>query len=261
MKRNFIFAFASIGVLAGLLSCSKDNTSGRGTLQVHLTDAPANYDQVLIDVQDVQIQTSNGNSEGAWQSLSVNKGVYNLLDFRNGLDTLLGSIQLPAGSISQMRLVLGSNNQLKIGEHLYSLDTPSAQQSGLKFNINATITEGITYDLWIDFDASRSIVERGNGTYSLKPVIRTFTKATSGAIKGVVSPVAAKPYVFVVSASDTIGAIVDTTGKFILSGVPAGTYSVKFNPTDAYVAKSVDNVAVTLGNVTAMDTVFISKKQ
>ena len=63
-----------------------------------LTDAPADYDAVLIDIQDVQIHVSDNDAEGSWQSLIVNKGIYNLLDFRNGMDTLLGSIELPAGT-------------------------------------------------------------------------------------------------------------------------------------------------------------------
>lgn len=48
--------------------------------------------------------------------------------------------------------------------------------------------DGIEYKLWLDFDAGRSVVEIGNGNYILKPVIRIYSEATSGAIKGSVLP-------------------------------------------------------------------------
>jgi hypothetical protein len=45
------------------------------------------------------------------------------------------------------------------------------------------------YTVLLDFDANKSIVKQGNGTYSLKPVIRTIEQAISGAVKGKITPV------------------------------------------------------------------------
>ncbi len=258
MKKLSFFAGIAFAIIAGFSSCSKSNTNA--TLQVNLTDAPGDFEQVLIDVQDVQIHASSNESQGNWTSLDVKKGVYNLLDFRNGMDTMLASIELPAGNISQMRLILGSDNKVKVNGVLYDLQTPSAMQSGLKFNINAQLTEGITYKLLLDFDAGHSIVETGNGTYLLKPVIRTSNEATSGAIKGVVSPSQALPYIFTVAGSDTIGTIAADDGHFLLCGVPEGTYTVVFQPKSGYSETNVENVKVNLGEVTPMDTLFFSSK-
>ena len=74
------------------VSCSNDSDSDAmdqpATLTVNLIDAPGDYQEVNIDVQDVMISTE----DGGWESLAnVNAGVYNLLDFTNGLDTLLTS--------------------------------------------------------------------------------------------------------------------------------------------------------------------------
>lgn len=252
-----VFLGLVVIVMSMLISCSKDN--GNAVLQVRLTDAPADYDKVLIDIQDVQIHASTDESKGKWQSLDVVKGVYNLLDFRNGMDTLLGTIEMPAGKLSQMRLVLGSNNKIVKDGQEYSLDTPSAQQSGLKFNIHVELVEGITYRLWIDFDAARSVVNKGNGGHSLKPVIRPFTEATSGAIKGIVSPVDANPSVMAIANGDTIGALPGTDGKYLLRGLAAGSYKVVFEPAAGYTTKTVENITVTVGEVTDMGTVTFSK--
>jgi hypothetical protein len=252
MKKRLFLLLSAVSVL--LFACTKDGDQNV-TMKVHLTDAPGNYEQVLIDIQDLQIHVTGDGSENGWQSLPVQKGVYNLLNFRNGMDTLLATTTLPSGKISQMRLVLGSNNHVKKGGTLYNLETPSAQQSGLKFNINASLTEGITYELWIDFDAARSIVESGNNQFILKPVIRTFTKATSGAIKGVVSPSEALPVVKAISSEDTVTTIASEEGKFLLQGLDAGTWKVTFEPVEPYGSKTVPNISVTIGNVTQMDTV------
>ncbi len=256
MRKYFYFNVMVICALMLLAGCSKSENSGNAELQVMLTDAPAEYDAVLIDIQDVQIHVSENEAEGTWQSMDVNKGVYNLLDFRNGMDTLLAAVVLPAGKISQMRLVLGPNNQLVEGGETHDLATPSAQQSGLKFNIHATLTGGVVYKLWIDFDAARSIVNKGNGGYLLKPVIRTFTEAMSGAISGTVSPAEALPYIMAISATDTLGTYASDNGNFRIDGVPAGTWNVMFDPKDPFADTTVNGINVVNGSVTAMDTLF-----
>ena len=253
--KNLIFGLVVV-IMGLLISCSKDG--GNAVLQVRLTDAPADYDEVLIDIQDVQIHVSSDESKGSWQSLEVEKGVYNLLDFRNGMDTLLGTIELPAGKISQMRLVLGTNNKVVKDGQEYNLDTPSSQQSGLKFIINTELTEGVTYRLWIDFDAARSIINRGNALYSLKPVIRPFTEATSGAIKGVVSPVSAAPGISAIANGDTLGAVPGEDGKYLFRGLEAGSYKVVFETTADGPVKTIENVNVVVGEVTDMGTVNLS---
>ncbi|HEX2395404.1 MAG TPA: DUF4382 domain-containing protein [Bacteroidales bacterium] len=258
MKRNVLLSMLVVISLAILTGCNKSDSDGKSVLQVMLTDAPAEYDQVLIDIQDVQIHRSSDENDGEWISLDVNSGVYNLLDFRNGMDTLLATIELPAGEISQMRLVLGENNQLKIGEDLFDLMTPSGQQSGLKFNIHANLEGGFTYKLWIDFDAARSVVEKGNGEYSLKPVIRTFTEAVSGAISGVVSPAESLPHIMAVEGTDTLSTFAGADGNFMINGVKAGSWTVYFDPVDPFVGDTI-NVDVQNGIVTEMDTVYFSQ--
>lgn len=248
--RKILLGFAV--VMAGVFfSCSKDKNA---VLQVRLTDAPADYDKVLIDIRDVQIHASTDEKSGKWQSLNVEAGVYNLLDFRNGMDTLLASLELPAGKVSQMRLILGPNNKVVKNGTEYVLDAPSAQQSGLKFNIHADLTEGVTYRMWIDFDAARSIVRKGNGGYSLKPVIRPFTEATSGAIKGTIAPAGTKAAVMAIANGDTLGAIPAADGKFLIRGVAAGTWKVVVEPENLPV-KTLENVEVSVGKVTELGTV------
>lgn len=246
------FSILQIIAILMLFSCSDDTISDKTLFTVMLTDSPADYEEVLIDIQDVRINPSGINDEEAWISLeNVNKGIYNLLDFTNGLDILLAEQELTPGLITQMRLVLGNNNRVKKEGVYYDLDTPSAQQSGLKLNIHAELQAGIDYKIWIDFDAERSIIEKGNGTFSLKPVIRTYTEATNGAIKGKVDPVDAEPYIMVITTeNDTFGTYADTqTGEFLIGGLAAGTYRVELVPSTQYNPVIIEDIGVSEGQV------------
>ena len=239
-------------------SCSKEKNKSR--LSVYLTDAPAAYDALNIDIVSVEIKTSSDQGDDGWQELPVNAGIYNLLEFTNGMDTLLSSIELPAGKVSQLRLILGANNTIVVNgsSSPLPLATPSAQTSGLKFNIHADLVEGVEYKLWIDFDAARSVVVTGSTDYKLKPVIRTFTEATSGAIKGNVQPVAAQATVYAIAGLDSLSAIPDAlTGDYLIRGVPAGSWKVVADGNNGYVDQSIDNIAVSLGQVTVVDTITL----
>lgn len=258
LKRTYGLLFVSF--IFAMASCSNDNAVQTATLQVHLTDAPGDYQEVNIDIQDVQVQSGDTTgSDSGWKSLEVQKGVYNLLKFTNGLDTLLGTAVLPAGKVGQIRLILGDNNTVKVDDQSYKLTTPSAQHSGLKVLVNTTLSGGVTYKITLDFDAARSIVRTGNGKYILKPVIRSVVAAQSGAIKGAVTPVESTPVVYALMGVDTVASTSadQTTGKFMIGGLAAGSYTVTFAPKTGYKADTVKNVSVTVGSVTDLGTVQI----
>src|SRR5215203_1965455 len=127
MKKSLII------LLVPFILWSCDNHDGEtARLEVRLTDAPGDYEEVNVDIQGVEIHSEDGNPSQGWMSLEVRKGVYNLLEFTNGLDTLIASAELPAGKLSQIRFILGENNSLKVSGDVVPLKTPSGQESGLK---------------------------------------------------------------------------------------------------------------------------------
>jgi Domain of unknown function (DUF4382) len=244
-----------------LISCSKmqNSSSGKARLEVYLTDDPADYDQVVIDVKDVQINVSTDSSE-KWQSLStVKAGSYDLLRLVNDDDTLLGNSDIPTGTLHQMRLVLGSNNYVVVNGQNIPLQTPSAQQSGLKLNVQQKIASGILYTITLDFDAAKSIVKTGNDKYILKPVIRTVFNAVGGSIKGVVLPDTVTTAVYALQPPDTVAStFTASNGGYLLKGIPAGGYTLKFVPNDtAFKEETKTGITVTTGNVTIVDTVHL----
>ncbi|HSB92660.1 MAG TPA: DUF4382 domain-containing protein [Flavitalea sp.] len=251
-----VLVFLYLLVSVTIISCSRDTEPSTARLQVRLTDDPADYDKVNIDIRDVQINETGENDKG-WKSLAgVKPGVYNLLDLVNDKDTLLADAEIPSGRIHQIRLVLGENNSIEWNGQTIPLQTPSAQQSGLKLNIQQDVTGGVLYTLLMDFDAGRSIVQSGNESLILKPVIRTMLKAAGGSIRGVVSPKELHTAIFAIQGTDTVaGTFTDATGGFLIRALNAGTYRVAAVPLDpAFESKSIDAVNVSDGNVTTVDT-------
>lgn len=252
MKKLFLLGL--FAAFLGINSCSDDTNGGEtATVNVKLTDGPAMYDAVKIDVQRIEI-----NANGNWVPVNFpNPGFFNLLDFKNGTDLALGQVVLPVGNVTQMRMILGNNNSIIVNGVSYPLQTPSAQQSGLKFNWNQTLTANGAYNVWIDFDAGRSIVKTGNGSYILKPVIRAFSELTDGQIKGYVLPTAAKPIVHVIAANDTIAtALPNPDGFFMFRGLPQGSYSVSYDAenTTGYIDENINNVSVVFGQINNLGT-------
>jgi hypothetical protein len=258
--RLIVMALAFLALVSVAVSCSDDNEAKKAKLEIRLTDAPGDFEEVNIDIQGLEFHQSSGEQSSGWQSLPIQTGVYNLLDLRNGLDTLLGTFELRSGRISQIRLILGDDNTLKVGGEMFDLGTPSGQSSGLKLNVQANLAAGVTYKMLLDFDAALSIVTTGNGGFKLKPVIRVITEATSGAIDGTLSIPQAGGAVYAVADEDTVAAAFTdvSTGKFLLRGVPAGTYEVRFAPAEGFSIDAINDVVVVNGQVTHLEEVTVN---
>lgn len=169
--------------VATLVGCKKDGTTNDGTdVKMMLTDAPGDFDAIYLDVEAVRVHTD---AQG-WVTYNSNLGVINILDYTNGEATLLADMHLEANAhVNQIRLVLGSNNSIIVDGQTYALSTPSAQQSGLKINLDHTFSGGGDFTWTLDFDAAQSIVTQGNGSYQLKPVVRLIVdNETAIAING-----------------------------------------------------------------------------
>lgn len=249
--RTLKFFILAAAVSALWVGCNKDNTSDTTRVKVRMTDAPGNYEQVNVDVTGVEFKVDNSTV-----NLEVTAGIYNLLDFVNGMDTLIASAEVESGTLSQVRLILGENNSVMVDGVVYHLTTPSAQQSGLKLNMNADLIPGVDYDLLLDFDASKSIVVTGNGEYQLKPVVRAISEATTGSVQGTVPTILALPAnVSISNGTVTYTTVTDAEGRFLIRGLAVGTYSVTITPELPFLPVTISDVHVTVGNMTVLPAI------
>jgi hypothetical protein len=249
MKKILLLLTAVVGIV--LYSCdSDDSDSGNYVYKVRMTDAPGPYDEVNIDLQAVEVTGSNGQTV----TLNTTAGMYNLLDFSNGADTLIAVSTLADSRVEQVRLILGPNSTVVIGGVTYPLSTPSAEQSGLKLQVHQDLAADIENEVLIDFDANASIIETGNGTYKLRPVLRTIVTATSGNIKGTITPGVAATVTATSATAVEYSSGVNDLGQFQISGLPPGTYTVTITPALPLLPIIQTDVVVTAGATTNIGT-------
>jgi hypothetical protein len=238
----------------------------KGTLRVAMTDAPAcGYDAVNVTVTKVRVHQAATAAEGeaGWQDVTVDPPArIDLLSLTNGVLYELGQVQLPVGKYTQLRLVLAENGGntplansvvLTDDKREVALKTPSGQQSGLKVHANIDVAANQLADFVIDFDACKSVVKAGNsGQYLLKPVLSVVPRSVSGVLgyveAGLIgSAVSLQKDGVVVKAT-----VPDSTGKFLLQPVPAGTYQLVLTA-PGRTAAVVTNVPVADQTVTTLN--------
>lgn len=144
------------------------------TLNIRLTDGPIDLEEVNIDLQGVVVKGEDGFEEIA---LETNTGIYDLLDFQNGIDTLIAMADIQLGRIREVRLILGDNNTVVVDGETHELKIPSSGQSGLKIKACLDLGPMTEFDLLLDFDAGESIHRTGNGKYIMRPVIKLMNAA------------------------------------------------------------------------------------
>jgi len=166
MKLKLVFAlFTGIVIF---FACNK-NENTTTDLKIHLTDNPYNAVEVNVDIQQVRVNFRD--DDGGWVDLETHAGIYNLLDFQAGIDTLIAQATVPTNTVKEVRFVLGSQNSIKIDNTVYPLTIPSGSESGLKIKMNKRLNAHFD-SLVVDFDAALSILQTGTGEYKLKPVLK-----------------------------------------------------------------------------------------
>lgn len=240
---NYRIGLAASALLAAsiLAACGGGSSAGgNGTLGVSMTDAPAcGFDHVNVTVNKVRVHqsASASDTDGGWIDITPSTGKIDLLNLTNGVLQSLGETALAAGHYTQLRLVLDANTGAAMANSVVpsatgveqTLITPSAVQSGIKLVNEFDVVAGQRVDLVLDFDACKSVVARGNGSYALKPVVKVIPTVLNG-ISGFVSPALLSQHVMV--SAQRNGTVVSattpnaTTGEFFLARLVPGDYDV-----------------------------------
>ena len=274
--KNMFKALACAMVASAVLTACGGGDGGStptGTLHVAMTDAPScGFDHVYVTVSQVRVHASAnaGDNDAGWSTVSLPAPQkIDMLSLTNGTLADLGQTALPAGQYQQVRLVLVPNQGNALSNSVVpsntgveqQLATPSATQSGYKIISPFTVQPNTLVDLVLDFNACKSIVQRGNGTYSLKPVVTATPTVVSGQISGYVAQAEAGATVYAEQGGKVVrGTVADGSGKFVLSPLiqssTQGNYDVVIvqNGVSSGIVRSVpvvvnSNTAVSTSNV------------
>jgi hypothetical protein len=274
MKKLLFAIFTTAVVLSG---CNKTDkaTGGPGRLSVKITDDPFNINYVesaTVTITKIEIRKAGGNNGDPFIELYGNPLTIDLFQLRNGITEELVNLEVPQGNYDLIRLYVDEAS-LKLKEHAesFNMKVPSGEQTGIKLFISPQIhvEGGISAELLLDFDLSKSFVMRGNIQHSagvngfiFKPCIRAINNSTAGRIEGfvrdtsLVKVVNAKVWV----QKDTIMSttFTDTLGHYAFIGIPADTYSI-FATQENYDTAMVDGIKVYYGNKTVQDFILTKK--
>ncbi|WPU67063.1 DUF4382 domain-containing protein [Peredibacter starrii] len=259
MKSIIQFTIALI-LLLGLISCndkSVSSQSGTGSLRIVATDAPFDFDTVAsakLTIDSIKLRQASGNTI----TVMDEQVTLDLLQLRNGLVETLSEIEVPAGKYDEIMLIVSSATVDLKDERHFDLKVPSGAQSGLKVFVSPdlTVTTGLSHDVLLDFDLSRSFVVQGTSTdikgFNFKPAIRAVNLTSAGSISGSVqglNEVGLSGATVTVTKNDaTVAtAVTDEFGYFKVLGLTEGTYSVTAEK-EGYSSLKNDSISVTAGN-------------
>jgi hypothetical protein len=192
--RNFVLALVIIlGIVAASgLSCGQ--ASGTGTLELYLTDAPIDAENVTgVYITISEIQYHVGEQWITCEEFAGNQ-TYNLLELTGGNFTLLGDLTLPGGHYTQIRFMLdipeigpppaspGCYMEFA-GNSPEPLFVPSGGETGYKAIGQYEVPVNGKVVVTADFDVRKAVVV-ADSSYILKPTIRLVVNNQAGSIRG-----------------------------------------------------------------------------
>lgn len=271
MKFKMLKVFALFIAATAMISCDEvdETNQSSGTLKIHLTDAPFPTDMVAeanVVINKIEVRKVNDDEGYPFITLSEEEVSFNLLELTNGVSANLVDIELDTGAYDLVRLYVSEASVMLNDSTVYDLFVPSGAQTGIKVFIEPAIevAGGLTSELILDFDVSKSFVVQGNPNtpagikgFIFKPVIKASNLTTAGRLAGMVtdtSEVVIDGAEVSIWAADTVytTTFTDTTGAYMFLGVDAGIYDVSFAK-EGFMGVAFEDIEITAGNLTTLD--------
>jgi len=246
MRKIAIVLFGILSMSFFVFQACEDNPTGtdsgtinpsqdKGRVTVHAMDTPiaGSVTEVNLHVKQVSIHradTSANDSTSGWITIANTDTVINFLELINGETSVLADTLLAPGHYTQLRLLLDSDNTIVVDGVELPLTIPSGTQTGVKLNLDFNIEANQVYQVYLDFNASKSIHQRGNlGNFIMRPTFRVFMHDISGTISGTVSDTLGSPInhasVYAAQNGDTTATLTDSTGQYKMI-LEEGTYDI-----------------------------------
>ncbi len=268
VKKIGAFALGVVMLLLMAVSCKKELSSGedipagKSKLTVFLTDDPSLiFDSVFIDIMLLEVKVEAPGGAEFWDTLPIRTGVYNILKFRNGVDTLLTTAYIPGGEIKKLRLTLGNRNSVMKNGTSFPLFLHNNNRQVIIDIPDIDRIDPNNFRIWIDFDGHGSVIRLRDNQFELRPRIHSFNNSRGGKLEGEVKPGAALPAIIkVIAGNDTLLAVTDNhDGKFKVRGISSPSVKVIIIPSNGYKDSTISNVLIRPGKETELDDIVLHR--
>lgn len=317
IKKLFIAVFASLFFFISCTD-GDDSQIEMGKLTVQLTDAPFPHDLVAEanvtifkvdarnkgsekemddesesndeiegesdsddEMEDESDSSDEENSNSPFVTLMEGEIEVNLLELINGNTETLVNTFVPIGTYDLIRVYVKGVSIVLTDGTIYDLKVPSGEQTGIKVFIKPgiVVSGGLSADLILDFDVSRSFIPKGNRKdfsgitgFNFKPVIKACNKSTSGTLSGLIYTVqeatevleethivlgGAQIEIYEAGTMNTSTSSVENTGAYKVMGLTAGTYDVVVK-LEGYEENTVEGVQISAANTTTQNFEMIA---
>ncbi|MCE2612178.1 DUF4382 domain-containing protein [Flavobacteriaceae bacterium D16] len=270
---------------------ASSSSSDTARLRIQLTDAPFPYDMISeanVTIFKIEARYSDDGDGDMDESMGMDDGEgegrpfitlfdeeldVNLLELTNGVTETLVDTEVPAGEYDLIRVYVRGVNVVTKDSTVYNLKVPSGPQTGIKVFIDPplVVAGGLSADLLLDFDVSRSFVARGNikkesfNGFIFKPVIKVSNLTTAGTLAGnvfttvqdsigTITTPGLEGAQIALFAADTLNTttFTDVDGNYMVMGLDPGAYNVEVQ-LEGYESQTAEGITVVAGNKTVQD--------
>lgn len=164
----------------GKITHSPTYPTQSANLKLFLTDKPLdNVSEVNVNIDHVELLLEK-NGKQARVKIGQDLGTINLLKLRNGILLAISDINIPDQvAVKQIRIILkdGGHSMVRSDNTVCKLKIPSEKQSGIKILLKSSVLfeNNMVYAMIVDFDAEKSVVQQGNNSCLLKPVLKLIS--------------------------------------------------------------------------------------
>ena len=224
-----------------------------GRILIRLTDAPfphhlvAEVNITVSKVLAIPVEGSQtGNSTSGALEFSSRPLTVNLLHLTNGITVTLTNTDIPVGRYKGLKLIIGEASIRLKDNTVFDLNLGNRNGSDYELDIpwHKEIQAGLTSDLLLDFDVSRSFIPRyASATnqriagFIFSPFVKLSDAYNSGSITGIVTSSLENKISrlegaqITVMSADTVATttFTDYSGMYTVLGLEPGKYNIKVN--------------------------------
>lgn len=245
-------------------SCDNFDSNPKALVNIILVDTPAKWDSLFVEIEGVELEvlvTGRESVETETYYLEYKNGDKRIKvsELVGGNALLIGRNELPLGKVTRVTVKLGSDHSMFYDGDEYNLplSDPSTQDVSLLAGLD--LDQGISYDMILDIDLEKSVIEVGTDSFALNPRFSLIRGAVTGKISGTLTVKNLYPAIFLMNETDTLSTHMSTNGSYSFQA-PEGDYRLYFDAKDELYLDTAFNVQIVAGNDGVLETISLKLK-